>query len=1248
MNGLQTRLHVGEIQRLLKEYEPAAICIQHVHFNIANIGCYFLASSSVPSVNSLGTAIYVHNKVMYDKITFQTSVFQISGIKIYIDKNNHFTLYNIYNQPSCNYDLAYIENVLPSVRGNFMLVGDFNAHNPLWDMNIEDADDNGRKIEYFIEDKNLCLLNDPETSTYYSKTHGTFSSIDLSICSLSMVDRFEWFALDDLYTSDHFPIIISCLDSNPYEHIQYYNSTKADWDSYHQFTRQIPPFNGLQDHDDTENFIVNFITKAADKSMPKTASHPLKHCVPWWSETLNNLVKEKTTLGRRLATLNKRFKKLLNKQVKCSNDVSTMVTISLEINLIKPHYNKISAKFRKEVIQGKIISWQKYISSITEKTPIHKIWEKFRKINGAYTKSPRHPLLHNGIKVYDNKQIANILGGTIAHISSFNNLDEHFKKTKYKVESVPLNFETEEDLFYNKQFTDEEFAHALNNCDSSSPGKDLINFDMIKHLAPLAKSYLLQFYNHLWSRRKFPKSWRHAIVIPVPKPGKDPSHPNNYRPISLTSCLCKLLEKMVNNRLTWCLRKNNVISSTQFGSQLGRSTLDSLAQLEDHIRRGFERKRITAAIFFDIQKAYDTTWRHLILKTLHQNEFRGNLPIFIKNFLEERTFQTRIENVFSDTFCLDCGVPQGSVLSGTLFILAINDIVRQLPQGVQNNLYVDDFAIYYSSNNLRHIQRILNLSISNIVKWTESVGFHLSIEKTQAILFYKDSRWKKNQEIRLEIKDKIIPISESVKFLGLVFDTHLNWKSHVSYIKTKCKLALNLIKKLAHTVWGAKRIVLIHIYKALIQSVLDYGSPIYGSASDHVLNQLNPIQTQGLRICTGAFKSSPNYSVICESGQLPLSIHRDFVTMKNGLKMLSSDSPTQSLFNLNDIFINNHSPSFPIRANRLLSTVINGSALNFLPFYITPPPWTLAGVNVCSHLYYLSKSSAYLPSHHRQHTLEHIRSKGLHHEIYTDGSKSAQGVGFAAISSSQSYEVSLPKEASVFTAELMAILYALKIAEVIQNKCVIYSDSRSAVEALKHYNHPHQLVKQIKVFYNILYQKGIDVQICWLPAHVGIGGNEKADNAAKRAIASSIKVDKIPIGDYINAIRPFAWERWQNLWNEQPATNKLREIKTSVKPWPSSFQVTRKHEVTLTRLRIGHTKLTHGYLMNTTDTPPVCTQCNVYLSIKHIFSTCTQYANIRRNLLGNTTFKDILADDVHVNVNNIMKFLQECNILHEL
>merc|ERR1711872_1000879 len=113
-------------------------------------------------------------------------------------------------------------------------------------------------------------------------------------------------------------------------------------------------------------------------------------------------------------------------------------------------------------------------------------------------------------------------------------------------------------------------------------------------------------------------------------------------------------------------------------------------------------------MLFDIEKAYDTTWRFHIIKSLENFGLKGNLPIFIKSFLENRTFQTRVDNNLSDKYDIECGIPQGAVLSGTLFAIAINDIVKKLPKYIQKSLYVDDFAVYYASANIRHTVRILN------------------------------------------------------------------------------------------------------------------------------------------------------------------------------------------------------------------------------------------------------------------------------------------------------------------------------------------------------------------------------------------------------------------------------------------------------------------------------------------------------------------------------------------------------------
>ena len=146
----------------------------------------------------------------------------------------------------------------------------------------------------------------------------------------------------------------------------------------------------------------------------------------------------------------------------------------------------------------------------------------------------------------------------------------------------------------------------------------------------------------MWETGKFPESWEVATVIPVPKPGKDHTQPNNYRPISLTSCLCKTLERMINVRLVWYLESNNLISPVQSGFRSERCTNDNLVRLETFIRDAFVAKEHVVAVFFDLEKAYDTTWRYGILRVLRDLGIRGRLATFIISFLADRWIQVRV------------------------------------------------------------------------------------------------------------------------------------------------------------------------------------------------------------------------------------------------------------------------------------------------------------------------------------------------------------------------------------------------------------------------------------------------------------------------------------------------------------------------------------------------------------------------------------------------------------------------------
>ena len=188
-----------------------------------------------------------------------------------------------------------------------------------------------------------------------------------------------------------------------------------------------------------------------------------------------------------------------------------------------------------------------------------------------------------------------------------------FRGIKSEKKKNQLNFNSSNSEHYNKPFTFKELKSTLNKAHDSSPGQDEVHYQFLKHLPFTSLSALFDIFNDIWQSGDFPLSWREALVIPIPKPGKDASDPANYRPIALTSCLCKTLERMVNDRLVWSLEKNNLIVDVQSGFRHQRGTNDHLVRFETFVREVFINRQHVVSVFFDLESTYDMTWKYGIL-----------------------------------------------------------------------------------------------------------------------------------------------------------------------------------------------------------------------------------------------------------------------------------------------------------------------------------------------------------------------------------------------------------------------------------------------------------------------------------------------------------------------------------------------------------------------------------------------------------------------------------------------------------
>ena len=668
------RPNVLEIQHLISEVNPMAVCLQETYLTdrmtVDRHYALYTRNGIVSGGRAHGgVALLVRESIPHSEIHLNTPL-QAVAVRLTLHKVT--SLCSLYLPPSVAIDLNELEDFL-QLPSPAIILGDFNAHSPFWGCRALDI--RGKQIEDFISNNNLFLLNH-KTPTYIHPATGSKSSIDLSIISSNIASDYLWTVHEDLCGSDHFPLIIQNHKPLVDRHIARWKLNKADWHAYNEkcisMLDEQSPIQSIAQFTDT-------VTCIATETIPKSKGTGRHRQKPWFSDEC------KTAAADR-----KRALKLFNLNPTTSN---------------LTHYKITQAKTRQILRTAKRSSWQKYIQKLNNNTSTKEVWNAINKIDGKYpTNSIKHVTLNNNL-VTDTREIADAIAEHFSSVSASTSYSTKFLQHKNQSEKQIINFNSDNSEYYNAPFDLASMHFALSKCHDTSPGPDDVHYQMIKHLPECSLRLLLGLFNAIWSGGPFPSSWQESLIIPILKPDKDPSTLSSYRPISLTSCLCKLLERMINDRLIYYLESNDILSPLQSGFRKHRSTLDHLVNLETWIREGFINGEHVVAVFFDLEKAYDMTWKCGIMRDLHNAGLRGRLPLFIQNFLSNRHFRVRVGATCSDLYEQENGVPQGSILSVTLFGLKINEIAKCMTPGTECCIFVDDFMALYRSRQMRSIER---------------------------------------------------------------------------------------------------------------------------------------------------------------------------------------------------------------------------------------------------------------------------------------------------------------------------------------------------------------------------------------------------------------------------------------------------------------------------------------------------------------------------------------------------------------
>ena len=255
-------------------------------------------------------------------------------------------------------------------------------------------------------------------------------------------------------------------------------------------------------------------------------------------------------------------------------------------------------------------------------------------------------------------------------------------------------------------------------------------------------------------------------------------NPSNYRPISLLSVFSKIFEKLTHQRSYNFLEINEILHPLQFGFRKKHSTLYTSISMTEHIKNSIDNGNYGCGIFIDLKKAFDTVNRTILLKKLEHYGIRGVSLQWFESYLSDRKQFVSVNGHSSNELEIKHGVPQGSVLGPLLFLLYINDL-PSISKKLTFYLFADDTNIYFESSDLLHLQKTVNKELRKVRKWLESNRLALNIDKTNFVIFRSAGK-EICDNITIKIGNKKIHRENHVRFLGVLLDSALSWKTHIT------------------------------------------------------------------------------------------------------------------------------------------------------------------------------------------------------------------------------------------------------------------------------------------------------------------------------------------------------------------------------------------------------------------------------------------------------------------------------------
>ena len=391
----------------------------------------------------------------------------------------------------------------------------------------------------------------------------------------------------------------------------------------------------------------------------------------------------------------------------------------------------------------------------------------------------------------------------------------------------------------------------LNNLDpKTASGPDGITARFLKEEAKEVAPILSVIFQKSLDTGEVPSQWKHANVTPIFKKG-DRHKPANYRPVSLTSIVCKLLEHIISKSIMNHLEENNILNDSQHGFRPKRSCEAQLiGYIQDLASNLSVGKQIDTAVM-DFSKAFDKVSHARLIYKLGWYGIRGSALAWIKEFLAGRTQKVVLDGEESPSSPVISGVPQGSVLGPILFLVFINDLPDSIKSTVR--LFADDtiaYRVVASNEDCARLQKDLD----EMVEWERRWGMEFNPDKCEIL---RVTRRKSPISFPYSLKGHTLNVAPSTKYLGVEIQSGLQWNNHINTIANKANRTLGFIKRNIQTSSLASREL---AYKALVRPSMAYCSSIWDPYTADLKGKLERVQRRAARYVCNRYHNTSSVS----------------------------------------------------------------------------------------------------------------------------------------------------------------------------------------------------------------------------------------------------------------------------------------------------------------------------------------------------------------------------------------------------